>query len=781
VAPPPDEDPKPEGGARPQRGIWLAAFMFGLMLLLVFGAQDGLTGFSGEKIDLGELRELLKRNEVKEIRFKEDLATVKLLPGNLGRPKDKRDALTFTINFNSKEHADATAAYIAQLVEDRGIDTKIHAEHANAFLTSFIVYFLPTLILIGVLYFLLFRQFRGPGGPGSLMNFGKSRHKVVNDKVKVTLKDVAGVEEARQDIEEIISFLKDPGRFTRLGGRMPKGVLLVGPPGTGKTLLAKATAGEAGVPFYSVSGSDFVEMFVGVGASRVRDLFEKAKETSPCIIFLDEVDAVGRRRGGGMGGGGHDEREQTLNQILVEMDGFDTDRGIIIMAATNRPDILDPALLRPGRFDRQIVIGMPNVEARAKILEVHARGKVLASDVDLALLARATPTFSGAELEALLNEAALAAAVGGQDDINMRDLEEARDRIRFGRAKKSWHMLEEEVRSTAYHEAGHALVAALVKGCDPLHKVTVVPRGRALGMTMSLPERDQLSLTRSQVEARICMAFGGRIGESAYTNDLSTGAQNDIQQATELARRMVTEWGMSDALGPIKFASSGNDLMYLGGQTGRVSEFSEDTMRRIDDEMRLIIDTQYKRAEQVIADHAESLARIAEALVKYETVSGEEIDELIAGRDLNRPVPAVPRENPPAGDAEGTDVEGTDAEGTGAEGTDAEGTDAEGTDAEGTDAEGTDAEGTEAEGTEAEGTEAEGTEADSKEGEEPRPEVGETQPAPAEGGEGSSDSEAGSGGESQPKPDVAASSSFEDAALDRAALDGDSSPQESSA
>ena len=649
--------------------------MFGLMLLLLFGAQDGIATFGAERIDLTDLEKLLERNEVKEVRFKEDQATVLLRPGNLA-PKE-RDALTFTINFNSKEAALRIEKLISDLHRDAGITTRVYAEHTNAFFTQLIVWFLPTLVLIGVLYFLLFRQFRGPGGPGSLINFGKSRHKVVNDKVKVTLKDVAGVEEARQDIEEIIAFLKDPGRFSRLGGRMPKGVLLVGPPGTGKTLLAKATAGEAGVPFYSVSGSDFVEMFVGVGASRVRDLFEKAKETSPCIIFLDEVDAVGRRRGSGMGGG-HDEREQTLNQILVEMDGFDTDRGIIIMAATNRPDILDPALLRPGRFDRQIVIGMPNVEARAQILEVHARDKVLQPNVDLKRLARATPTFSGAELEALLNEAALAAAVKGQDDITMRDLEEARDRIRFGRAKKSWHMVEEEVRATAFHEAGHALVAALVEGCDPLHKVTVVPRGRALGMTMSLPEKDQLSMTRKMIEARICMAFGGRIGESYYTKELSTGAQNDIQQATELARRMVTEWGMSEKLGPIKFASNDSDTVFLGRELGRVKEFSEDTMRQIDDEVKRIISLQFDRAEQVITDHAGALERIADALVRFETVSGEEVDDLIAGRELDRepvaPVPPRPSEDAAGASDASDDAQGDDSaqEGSPSEGSPAE-------------------------------------------------------------------------------------------------------------
>lgn len=609
--------------------------MFVFFLLLAFATPSGVGGMGAESIDILELETLLAKNEVGEIRFKDDQATVKLRAGNLGV---EREALVYTIHLNSPEAALRIEALASRLRADRGIETKVHADPTNTFLTQLLFYMLPMVLLVGVLYFFMFRQMRGPGGPGGLLNFGKSKHKVVNNKVNVTLKDVAGVEEARQDIEEVISFLKDPTRFTRLGGRMPKGVLLVGPPGTGKTLLAKATAGEAGVPFYSVSGSDFVEMFVGVGASRVRDLFEKAKESSPCIIFLDEVDAVGRRRGNGMGGG-HDEREQTLNQILVEMDGFDTDRGIIIMAATNRPDILDPALLRPGRFDRQIVIGMPNVDARKQILEVHARGKAIAPEVDLGLLARATPGFSGAELEALLNEAALAAAVHNQDSINMADMEEARDRIRFGRAKKSWTLVEEEVRATAYHEAGHALVAALVEGCDPLHKVTVVPRGRALGMTMSLPKRDQLTLTQKGAEARICMAFGGRIGEEICTKDFSSGAQNDIQQATSWARRMVTEWGMSETLGPIMFANKDQESMYLGGGFGGVKEFSEATMERIDLEVKRIIDAEYQRATDVIHGNLDALKRISDALIKFETVSGEEIDALIRGETLDREPP----------------------------------------------------------------------------------------------------------------------------------------------
>lgn len=639
---PPTPSDDDSGGApsdrpQPQRSLFLGAVLFMLMLVLVFGAQDGVgRRFGQPPLDLMKLEQLLEKNAVQEIRFKDNQATVTLRPGDLGAEEEDL-ALVWTVTFNSDRSAERIEKKVSELRQD--IDTKVYSERSNTFFTQLLMWFLPTLLLIGVLYFFLFRQFRGPGSPGSLMNFGKSRAKASSDRTEVKLADVAGLAEARQDIEEIIAFLRDPTKFSRLGGRIPKGVLLVGPPGCGKTLLAKATAGEAGVPFYNVSGSDFVEMFVGVGASRVRDLFEKAKETSPCIVFLDEVDAVGRRRGSGMGGG-HDEREQTLNQILVEMDGFDTDRGIIVMAATNRPDILDPALLRPGRFDRQIVIGMPNVEAREQILAVHARDKKISDDVDLKVLARATPTFSGAELEALLNEAALAAAMADRDDIGMAELEEARDKIRWGRQKKSWKMVEEEVRATAYHEGGHALVAALVDGCDPLHKVTVVPRGQALGMTMSLPTQDQYSMSKRQIEARICMAFGGRIGEAVFTHDLSTGAQNDIEQATSLARRMITEWGMSEALGPVKYAADDGEAAFLGKEMGRVKEFSEGTMKQIDDEVRRVIDAQYERAEKVIADHQEALERIADALVNYETITGEEVNMLIDGVMIPRPIPA---------------------------------------------------------------------------------------------------------------------------------------------
>ena len=646
----PDAPGRRRGGSppRPQRGALVLGLLVALGALLALSARDGDGAGRARprgQVDLIELDRLLRRNEVAELRFKDLEATAVLRPGDLS---GQRASDRLVVAFGSAEGIEQQIELVRELSQpdrpDR-ITTRVVHEPSSALLTQLVAWFLPTLLLVGLLYFLLFRHMRGPGAPGSLLQFGKSRHRMGADREEtVTLADVAGIDEARADVEEIIAFLKDPQKFSRLGGRIPKGVLLVGSPGCGKTLLAKATAGEAGVPFYAVSGSDFVEMFVGVGASRVRDLFEKAKETSPCIVFLDEVDAVGRRRGSGLGGG-HDEREQTLNQILVEMDGFDTDKGIIVMAATNRPDILDPALLRPGRFDRQITIDLPDVAGREKILRVHARNKKLALDVDLATLARATPTFSGAELEALLNEGALMAAMADHDAITMRDLEEARDKIRWGRQRRSQRMVERELRATAWHEAGHALVSALVEGSDPVHKVTIVPRGRALGLTMSLPDGDRWSLTRTQVLARICMAFGGRLGEACVTNDLSTGAQNDIEQATELARRMITEWGMSEALGPIQYAT-GEDTVFLGREINRSRPHSEATLEQIDREVRRVIDEQHERARGLIEAHRPALDRIAALLLERETIDGAQVQALVEGRD---PGPSPLAEPGPAG------------------------------------------------------------------------------------------------------------------------------------
>jgi cell division protease FtsH len=633
----------------PPRGLLVLGLLMALLLMLTFVSKEGLGATGSQKpIDLMAFDRLLRRNEVAEVRFKDKAATVTLRPGDL---RGEHESTHFTLNFNSDEGVEEVVKVIRELSsEDRPdrITTVVHQDPSNAVLMQVLVYYvLPTLVLFGLIYFFLFRQMRGPNSPGSLINFGKSRHRVAGEKANVTLKDVAGIDEARQDIEEIIEFLKNPTKFSRLGGRIPKGVLLIGPPGCGKTLLAKATAGEAGVPFFSVSGSDFVEMFVGVGASRVRDLFEKAKETSPCIIFLDEVDAVGRRRGSGLGGG-HDEREQTLNQILVEMDGFDTDRGIIVMAATNRPDILDPALLRPGRFDRQVVISMPDVDGREQILRVHAKNKKLALEVELRTLAKATPGFSGAELEALLNEAALMAAMADRESISMRDLEEARDKIRWGRQRKSQRMVEKELRATAYHEAGHALVAASLEECDPLHKVTIVPRGRALGMTMSLPEQDRVSFARKQILAMIAMMFGGRLGEEVYTQDLSIGASDDIEKASGLARRMVTEWGMSEALGPIKYEEH-EDTVFLGREIERHRSHSEMTLQEIDREIKRIVEAAYARAKAIIDGNRPVLERLAEALLSRETLSGDDVAAIIAGRALppKPEAPAGTSANPP--------------------------------------------------------------------------------------------------------------------------------------
>ncbi|MDJ0972888.1 MAG: ATP-dependent zinc metalloprotease FtsH [Planctomycetota bacterium] len=524
--------------------------------------------------------------------------------------------------------------------------TVSNKESGNSFLTG-LLSFLPWLLLLVLFWWLLMRQMRNVGGSG-VMQFGRSKARVhMKEQSHVTFKDVAGIEEAKEEVREIVTFLKAPQKFRRIGARIPRGVLLVGNPGCGKTLLAKAIAGEADVPFFSVSGSDFVEMFVGVGASRVRDLFKQARENAPCIVFLDEIDAVGRRRGTGLGGG-HDEREQTLNQILVEMDGFDTDAGIILLAATNRPDVLDPALLRPGRFDRQIVINLPDVKGREAILRVHGRKVKMDPSVDLSRVARATPGFSGAELEALVNEAALLAVTQGRENVILLDMEEARDKIRFGRSRKSMVMTEHQKKITAYHEAGHAILTLLEEKADPLHKVTIIPRGMALGATMSLPERDRLGMSRGEIEAQLRVLFGGRIAEDLIFKDITSGAQNDIEQATRLARLMVTKWGMSDAVGPISYAE-GEEHLFLGREVTRQVNHSEETAQAIDQEVRRFIDEAYKDAEQKLTHHIESLHRVAEALIRWETLSGEETEAVLEGADIAtlRPPPApTPDETP---------------------------------------------------------------------------------------------------------------------------------------
>ena len=495
---------------------------------------------------------------------------------------------------------------------------------------------LPALLIFALIYFFFFRQFRGAGGiPGGVLSFGKSRARISGkERSRVTFDDVAGIEEAKEEVREIIEFLKDPAKFRRLGGRIPRGVLLVGAPGTGKTLLAKAIAGEAGVPFLSISGSDFVEMFVGVGASRVRDLFRQAKENAPCIIFLDEIDAVGRKRGSGLGGG-HDEREQTLNAILVEMDGFETDEKIILMAATNRPDVLDPALLRPGRFDREIVIDLPDLRGREAILKVHAKKIVLAPDVDMAKVARLTPTFSGAELEAVINEAAIMAVMRGREAVMMSELEDARDKIRFGREKRSRVMDERDRRITAFHESGHAILSKILEDVDPLHKVCIIPRGRSLGATMSLPEKDEYHLLKKRVLAEITAALGGRVAEEIFCDDITAGAQQDIERATKLARYMVTKWGMSDALGPIDYSEDGEHL-FLGKELARARNYSESTAVKIDNEVQRIVRQCMDRARSLIEEHRSQTESIAEALLLYETLDGDDVDMIMQGKDLSK-------------------------------------------------------------------------------------------------------------------------------------------------
>ncbi len=489
----------------------------------------------------------------------------------------------------------------------------------------------PFVLLIGFWIFFM-RQMQSGGNKA--LSFGKSRAKLLaSQQKKVTFKDVAGVDEAKDELQEIIEFLREPQKFQKLGGRIPKGVLLMGPPGTGKTLMARAIAGEANVPFFSISGSDFVEMFVGVGASRVRDLFEQGKKNAPCIIFIDEIDAVGRHRGAGLGGG-HDEREQTLNQLLVEMDGFESNDGVILIAATNRPDVLDPALLRPGRFDRRVVVSRPDVRGREGILQVHTRKIPLSDDVDISTLARATPGFSGADLANLVNEAALLAARQGQKFVTMANFESAKDKVLMGAERKSMIITEEEKKVTAYHEAGHALLAALLPHADPLHKVTIIPRGMALGVTQQLPTEERHNWTREQIADRIGVCMGGRIAEELTFSQMSTGAQNDIEQATELARKMVCEWGMSEALGPLTYGKK-EEAIFLGKEFNRHQDYSEATALKIDAEIRRIVTDQYERALKILTDKRRLLVNVAEALLEHEVLDAGQLKQLVAGEPMD--------------------------------------------------------------------------------------------------------------------------------------------------
>ena len=509
----------------------------------------------------------------------------------------------------------------------------------------------PILIIIAV-FMLFMRQMQGgAGGRGGPMAFGKSKAKLLaDDQIKTTFADVAGVDEAKEDVHELVEFLRDPGKFQRLGGRIPRGVLMVGPPGTGKTLLAKAIAGEAKVPFFSISGSDFVEMFVGVGASRVRDMFDQAKKQAPCIIFIDEIDAVGRHRGAGLGGG-HDEREQTLNQLLVEMDGFEGNDGIIVIAATNRPDVLDPALLRPGRFDRQVVVALPDIRGREQILKVHMRKVPIGDDVSPSVLARGTPGFSGADLANLVNEAALFAARGGRRLVGMHEFEKAKDKIMMGAERKSMVMSDKERLNTAYHEAGHAIVGRLVPEHDPVYKVTIIPRGRALGVTMFLPEADRYSSSKRRLESRISTLFGGRVAEELVfgADAVTTGASNDIERATELARNMVTRWGLSDRLGPLTYTEEEGEV-FLGRTVSQHKQVSDSTAHVIDEEIRRLIDSNYERTRVILTEQMDKLHRMAEALIKYETIDETQIADIMEGREPRPPTDwedSTPPSKPP--------------------------------------------------------------------------------------------------------------------------------------
>ena len=503
--------------------------------------------------------------------------------------------------------------------------------------TQLLVASFPILVIIAVFMFFMRQMQGGAGGKGGPMSFGKSKARLLSeDQVKTTLADVAGCDEAKEEVGELVEFLRDPGKFQRLGGRIPRGVLMVGPPGTGKTLIAKAIAGEAKVPFFTISGSDFVEMFVGVGASRVRDMFEQAKKHAPCIIFIDEIDAVGRHRGNGMGGG-HDEREQTLNQLLVEMDGFEMNDGIIVIAATNRPDVLDPALLRPGRFDRQVVVGLPDIRGREQILKVHMRKVPMGDDVQPGVIARGTPGFSGADLANLVNEASLFAARTGKRVVEMKEFELAKDKIMMGAERKSMVMSDKEKRNTAYHEAGHAIVGRVVPEHDPVYKVSIIPRGRALGVTMFLPEEDRYSLSKRALISQICSLYGGRIAEEMTLgfDGVTTGASNDIMRASQIARNMVTKWGLSEKLGPLMYAE--DEESYLGRGGGQSSSVSGETAKLIDSEVRSIIDQCYNTAKQILTENRDKLDAMADALMKYETIDADQIDDIMAGRPPREP------------------------------------------------------------------------------------------------------------------------------------------------
>lgn len=626
--------PKPPAPPRFSRGFmfWLLLFA-GTIILVSLIRQTGAPETS--QLDLNEFYDLLENGQINEV----TLRNTRIM-GEYRPEADQPDTMNFTAEILER-HAESVETRLyeynsrVRAGEIEGEQVAVKPDPGGELLRNFLLAMLPWLPLFIILWFVMARVMRSAGGGNSVMAFGKSRAKAVSkEKMNVTLDDVAGADEAKEDVQEMIEFLKTPRKFHRLGGRIPRGVLLVGQPGTGKTLLAKAVAGEADVPFYSISGSDFVEMFVGVGASRVRDLFKQAKESAPCIIFLDEIDAVGRRRGTGISSG-HDEREQTLNAILVEMDGFERDESVIVFAATNRPDVLDPALLRPGRFDRQVVVDLPDIKGRKEILEVHARKYKISSQVNFEEIARGTPMFSGADLEALINEAALLATRKNKEHIEMDDLEDARDKVQWGRQKRSRVMDDEDRKITAIHESGHALVAKLLPETEPVHKVTIIPQGPALGATMALPEKDRYHVQRKKLLSQICMLLSGRVAEELACNDISSGAQNDLERATEIARAMVCRWGMSDNLGPISYHEHDNEEpVFLGRELTRRRQMSEAVAVKIDEEVRSIIIEQYDKARSLIEGNKDKLERMTEALLKYETLRGSELDKIIAGEEV---------------------------------------------------------------------------------------------------------------------------------------------------
>ena len=611
--------------------VWMVIAM---VLFTVFKQFDGGRMASASHMAYSDFLEEVRNNRVKEATIQEGQGGTEII------------AVT-----NDDRKVRTTATYLDRgLVGDliaNNVKFDVKPREEGSLLMTLLVSWGPMLLLIGVwVYFM--RQMQG-GGKGGAFSFGKSKARLLDENTNtVTFADVAGCDEAKEEVKEVVDFLKDPQKFQKLGGRIPRGLLLVGPPGTGKTLLAKSIAGEAKVPFFSISGSDFVEMFVGVGASRVRDMFDNAKKNAPCIIFIDEIDAVGRQRGAGLGGG-NDEREQTLNQMLVEMDGFETNLGVIVVAATNRPDILDAALLRPGRFDRQVYVTLPDIRGREQILNVHMRKIPIGQDVAPGIIARGTPGMSGADLANLCNEAALMAARRNARTVEMQDFEKAKDKILMGPERKSMVMPEEERRNTAYHESGHALIGKLLPKCDPVHKVTIIPRGRALGVTMSLPAQDRYSYDREYMLNQISMLFGGRIAEEVFMNQMTTGASNDFERATHIARDMVTRYGMTDALGPMVYAENEGEV-FLGRSVTKTTTMSEQTMEKVDMEVRRIIDEQYNLARRLIEENSDKMHAMAKALLEWETIDTDQLDDIMAGKAPRPPKDWTPRTPPSSGD-----------------------------------------------------------------------------------------------------------------------------------